>query len=247
MDPLYWTIVVGAALLALVFGAFLAWKMSRRKHSESERAVAPRVGEEQELQRRSNRTRPSPKTQHRKALPQRHTEKDMLNRDEERKAPDTQNRSSETPENEISRDEGRRDHSSTDRPETREQDRRLEPVRDDNYEGHATTHQRSRASSQAGGVAEEATDRAPLFPAEDSDMFRKRWQEIQTHFVDEPRQAVEWADQLVSEVTEHITSVFTGNRDELERQWGEGGEVSTEDLRRTLQRYRNFFQRLLNV
>lgn len=88
---------------------------------------------------------------------------------------------------------------------------------------------------------------APLFPGEDSDRFRDRWGQIQTNFVDEPRQAVEQADELVSEVTERLTSVFTRNRDELEQQWAAGDEVSTEELRRTLQRYRSFFERLLSM
>jgi len=88
---------------------------------------------------------------------------------------------------------------------------------------------------------------APLFPGEDYDRFRDRWGQIQTNFVDEPRRAVEQADALVSEVTERLTSVFARNRDELERQWTAGDEVSTEELRRTLQRYRSFFERLLSM
>lgn len=91
------------------------------------------------------------------------------------------------------------------------------------------------------------SDHAPLFPGEDSDRFRDRWMQIQTNFVDEPRHAVEQADELVSEVTDRLTSIFSRNRDELERQWTAGDEVSTEDLRRSLQRYRSFFERLLSM
>lgn len=86
-----------------------------------------------------------------------------------------------------------------------------------------------------------------LFPAEESDRFRSRWMEIQTHFVDEPRRSVEEADALVKEVTDRLVSVFTRSRDELDRQWTAGDDVSTEDLRLTLQRYRSFFERLLSV
>lgn len=88
---------------------------------------------------------------------------------------------------------------------------------------------------------------APLFPGEESERFRSLWKEIQTGFVDEPRRAVEQADDLVKEVTDRLSAVFTRSRDELERQWTAGDEVSTEDLRQALQRYRSFFERLLSV
>ncbi len=71
--------------------------------------------------------------------------------------------------------------------------------------------------------------------------------QIQTQFVDEPRRSVEQADDLVAEVTERLTSVFSQNRSDLERQWTAGDEVSTEELRRTLRRYRSFFERLLSM
>lgn len=86
-----------------------------------------------------------------------------------------------------------------------------------------------------------------LFASEANERFRSRWSEIQTKFVDDPRLAVEQADALVGEMTDNIVSLFARNRDELERQWTAGEDVSTEDLRRTLQQYRTFFQRLLSL
>ena len=82
-----------------------------------------------------------------------------------------------------------------------------------------------------------ATDRA--------DGFRGRWEEIQTRFVDRPRDSVEDADRLVGEVVEQLQASFTSERDRLESQWRQGSDVSTEDLRVALQRYRSFFDRLL--
>ncbi|HEU4354117.1 MAG TPA: hypothetical protein VFT27_00870 [Actinomycetota bacterium] len=64
-------------------------------------------------------------------------------------------------------------------------------------------------------------------------------------FVDEPRSAVEDADQLVTEVIEQLQASFTTERGRLEGQWQQGDEVSTEDLRLALRRYRSFFDRLL--
>jgi hypothetical protein len=88
---------------------------------------------------------------------------------------------------------------------------------------------------------------APLFPDNEAKDFRTRWTEIQTAFVDEPRRAVEQADALVAEVIQRLANSFSEARSTLEGQWGRGDNVSTEDLRVTLQRYRAFFDRLLNV
>lgn len=87
----------------------------------------------------------------------------------------------------------------------------------------------------------------PLFPENDSANFRNRWTEIQAAFVDEPRRAVERADALVAEVIKRLASSFADERSKLEGQWGRGDNVSTEDLRVALQRYRAFFDRLLSV
>ena len=44
-----------------------------------------------------------------------------------------------------------------------------------------------------------------------------------------------------------LAEVFAEERSKLEKQWDRGDQVSTEDLRIALQRYRAFFQRLLSV
>jgi hypothetical protein len=80
----------------------------------------------------------------------------------------------------------------------------------------------------------------------ESESLRTRWSEIQGKFVDEPRSAVQQADALVADVIEKITQTFTSERNTLENQWKEGNEVTTEDLRQTLQHYRSFFNRLID-
>ena len=87
----------------------------------------------------------------------------------------------------------------------------------------------------------------PLFPENESTNFRNRWTEIQAAFVDEPRRAVEQGDALVADVIKRLASSFADERSKLEGQWGRGDNVSTEDLRVALQRYRAFFDRLLSV
>jgi hypothetical protein len=86
-----------------------------------------------------------------------------------------------------------------------------------------------------------------LFPENEAKDFHTRWTEIQTAFVDEPRRAVEQADSLVAEVIKRLANGFAEERSKLEGQWGRGDNVSTEDLRVALQRYRAFFDRLLKV
>jgi hypothetical protein len=66
-------------------------------------------------------------------------------------------------------------------------------------------------------------------------------------FVDEPRHAVEQADELVASTVKRLAQIFADERTKLEQQWSRGDRVSTEDLRLALQRYRSFFSRLLSV
>ena len=82
---------------------------------------------------------------------------------------------------------------------------------------------------------------------DETDELRRAWQDVQGRFVDAPRGAVEDANQLVAQAMKRLSEVFTDERDRLEAQWDRGGDVSTEDLRLALQRYRAFFDRLLSV
>jgi len=87
----------------------------------------------------------------------------------------------------------------------------------------------------------------PLFPSSETEGFRTRWVEVQTGFVDEPRNAVEQADSLVAEMMQRLAQVFSDERGKLEEQWSRGDDIGTEDLRQALRRYRSFFDRLLSV
>jgi hypothetical protein len=90
-------------------------------------------------------------------------------------------------------------------------------------------------------------DATVLFEPTALNQFKERWSEVQIGFVDEPRRAVQQADALVSDVIKRIADSFGSERGELERQWDRGDDVSTEDLRLALQRYRVFFSRLLTI
>jgi hypothetical protein len=87
----------------------------------------------------------------------------------------------------------------------------------------------------------------PLFDAGREQELRDRWRTLQARFVDEPRDTVSEADSLVAELLRDLAQTFDGARSKLEDQWSSGEDVSTEDLRITLQRYRSFFERLLEA
>ena len=89
--------------------------------------------------------------------------------------------------------------------------------------------------------------RTMVFSDDEAGQFRTRWTDIQAAFVDSPRSAVERADALVGDTVKRLADVFSDERARLEGQWDRGDNVTTEDLRVTLQRYRAFFDRLLNV
>ena len=87
---------------------------------------------------------------------------------------------------------------------------------------------------------------AALLDESHAEEFRERWQTIQSTFVDEPKQSVEQADALVTDVIQQLTETFEQERRSVEQQL-DSDDVSTEDRRVTLQRYRSFFERLLQT
>ena len=103
------------------------------------------------------------------------------------------------------------------------------------------------AERQADAGVAPMHDSAPLFPENEAQTFRGRWEKLQISFVDDPRKTVQEADALVAEVMQRLAQTFAQERERLETEWERGGDVSTEDLRVALQRYRSFFGRLLSV
>jgi hypothetical protein len=94
---------------------------------------------------------------------------------------------------------------------------------------------------------ERADEKHPFFATDEAGRFRSEWQQVQESFVDDPRAATQKADGLVANVIQRLSEVFARERGRLEGEWSRGGEVTTEDLRVAIQRYRAFFDRLLSV
>jgi hypothetical protein len=118
-------------------------------------------------------------------------------------------------------------------------------------------HAAELSADRAGPAAEPSADRAEparddgdqaqLLADDEGAELGRRWEAIQVTFVDDPRRAVEDADGLVAHVMQQLADGFARERETLEGQWSRGEDVSTEDLRVALQRYRSFFQRLLSA
>ena len=94
-------------------------------------------------------------------------------------------------------------------------------------------------------VGEPTNRHNQLLEADEQQSVIARWKEIQAQFVDEPRSAVQDADALVADLMQRLARTFAGERAQLESRWASGQDVSTEDLRQGLRRYRTFFERLL--
>lgn len=139
--------------------------------------------------------------------------------------------------------QGRSDESMRGRESVLEQQRSApgEATRTD----ARSVENRPAAAGRPAAQANEA--HAPLFASSDASALRGRWADVQAGFVDEPRRAVEQADALVADVMKRLAESFAAERKSLEQQWDRGDQVTTEDLRVALQRYRSFFDRLLSV
>jgi hypothetical protein len=115
------------------------------------------------------------------------------------------------------------------------------------------TEQRAQTEAQpvetrtAASTNDELQEMEALFEQEESEKFRTQWLNIQGKFVDNPRESVREADELVASVLKSVTMGFHNRRTSLEKQWNSGSNISTEDLRLALKRYRSFFDRLLTL
>jgi len=110
-----------------------------------------------------------------------------------------------------------------------------------------TTAELVNQSTEQNGQGRQADRNEALFTPDETQDLRTRWHGVQSSFVDEPKHAVEQADELVASTIKRLAEIFAAERSKLEHEWSQGQDVSTEDLRQALRRYRSFFDRLLSV
>ncbi|MER7468255.1 hypothetical protein [Streptomyces sp. NPDC097981] len=124
------------------------------------------------------------------------------------------------------------------------------------YPGEATGGQRDATQAPAEEPAgdqerepgrEPESKEEPLLGTAEAERYRTRWSEIQGRFVDDPQEAVRSADALVAEVMQSFAGTLSEHRSGLEKQWDQGEQVATEDLRQALRAYRSLVNRLLDT
>ena len=137
--------------------------------------------------------------------------------------------------------ENREKQIDMDVEETSEERMRQEQIAEDTGTGERAPQENQAPANAVPDVLE------PLFEEEAARKFRSRWMSIQSKFVDDPRDSVKQADDLVADIIKSVTMSFADRRIGLEKQWNSGENISTEDMRQALKRYRAFFERLLNL
>jgi hypothetical protein len=114
-------------------------------------------------------------------------------------------------------------------------------------DAEAADEQARQRAEQARQEEEEQLQRPEAAQAApSSDPVWQRWREIQSNFVDEPRSAVAEAHALVSGIVERAVRQLQEQRSQLEQSWSSNRDISTEDLRCSLQSYREFLGHLLS-
>ncbi len=90
------------------------------------------------------------------------------------------------------------------------------------------------------------TPRSGALLATDAEAVRRQFLDIQAGFVDEPRQAVEQASELVDALHQKVLESLHAEREQLDDSLT-GDEPTTEDLRVALRAYRAYVDRLLGL
>ncbi|MET7771161.1 hypothetical protein [Nocardia sp. NPDC005366] len=84
----------------------------------------------------------------------------------------------------------------------------------------------------------------PLFDEQSLEQLRGRWRDLQGTFVDDPRDAVARADDLVEELIHELTATYAERKEIIADRWSDNPD--TESLRCALRSYRAFFNQLLS-
>src|SRR5215210_3110858 len=115
------------------------------------------------------------------------------------------------------------------------------PLEDEQGRGTATDDQTNADRQVERGVRQ----RTSLIEPGRAESYNSRWKELKGEFVDDPRRAVQGANELVGEALDELEELFRRQRTDLE-QGLDSEQTSTEDLRQALIRHPSFIDRLLS-
>jgi hypothetical protein len=91
----------------------------------------------------------------------------------------------------------------------------------------------------------EMGSRGNLWPDREVNGLRERWRELQLLFVDDPRAAVEGADEILGQTIEVLNGSLQATRADL-AEWRQR-DMDTEAMRMAVRRYRAVLDRVLAV
>lgn len=146
-------------------------------------------------------------------------------------------------------------HDETRSEETRGEDTRGEARRethgeDTRGETHRETHGETRGEAHEDrGSNRRSTDHNGsdrLLGREERSDLRERWDALQGRFVDDPSGSTHLADELLRDTRDRIARRWEERHRELTDRWEGRDDLTTEDLRTTLRRYRDAFEQLLS-
>jgi hypothetical protein len=81
----------------------------------------------------------------------------------------------------------------------------------------------------------------------ETDELRRRWENVQAGFVDDPRRAVEQADKMVSAAVAALQAHIEQRREDLAETWRGEQQASTDALLTAFQCYRELFEGVLST
>lgn len=140
-----------------------------------------------------------------------------------------------------------------------ERDDRHEPERDTRHERHEgldrdDRHEGRTATSTGPHVDRSGRSEERSTPGSDRLLhddergdLRERWDALQGRFVDDPSEATRLADDLLRDTRDRVQKRWQERHRELTDRWKDRDDLDTEDLRTTLRRYRDDFERLLST
>ena len=110
----------------------------------------------------------------------------------------------------------------------------------------ATVSDTVEVEESAGTPAADRPDDGPILSTDQLASLRRRWGAVQAGFVDDPRRAVEVADDIVAEAVGALQAAIDDRRREVAEPWREDADASTDALLVAFQSYRSVFERVLS-
>jgi hypothetical protein len=109
-----------------------------------------------------------------------------------------------------------------------------------------TGHEHEEKTTDISNAAESELGKITSLLSNESEELRSRWTSIQAQFVDQPCTSIEQADALIADAIERLSKALGIQQSQLRERWLNHDDVSTEELRLTLQEYRTFLNNLFS-